>query len=224
MKSKSKLYYDRRSVGQSILVSGIHDQSFSFFFVTIRRQLRICWCGAPSLSRSRVRSLQFLLGVASAAVISSESHGTHEYTLLSLEGQVHVFISPRKRLPNYTLGYWVDNSCHKSEHRYGTVTQMEVNMIASSPRKPMHRREWRISEANLVPTARAICEMETVHMKELPRHIELCEQLTSIIIMGIKKGEIPKLGFMIVLVRHKTWAHSLCFLYLLLLSSPRLLH
>jgi hypothetical protein len=50
--SKSKLYYDRRSVGQSVLVSGTHLGSvtnFSFFlsliiflFLIIFRQLRIC--------------------------------------------------------------------------------------------------------------------------------------------------------------------------------------
>jgi hypothetical protein len=28
----SELYYDRRSVGQSVLVSGIRDQCFSFIF------------------------------------------------------------------------------------------------------------------------------------------------------------------------------------------------
>jgi hypothetical protein len=44
-KSKSKLCYDRRSVGQSCLwikhPSGAYDQ----IFITVR-QLRVCWCGA----------------------------------------------------------------------------------------------------------------------------------------------------------------------------------
>jgi hypothetical protein len=42
-------------------------------------QLLICWCGAPSLMRSRVCSFQFLLGIASEAFLRSESHGTDEH-------------------------------------------------------------------------------------------------------------------------------------------------
>jgi hypothetical protein len=74
IKSKSKLYYDRRSVGQSFLVSGTH---------LIFRPLWICWWRAPFLTRSRVCSLRFMLGVTSAAFLRSESHGTHEHILLS---------------------------------------------------------------------------------------------------------------------------------------------
>jgi hypothetical protein len=40
-------------------------------------------CGALSDEKS-VCSVQFLLGIASAAVSRSESHGTHEHILLSL--------------------------------------------------------------------------------------------------------------------------------------------
>jgi hypothetical protein len=50
----------------------------------IFRQLRVCWCEAPSLTRSRVCTFQFLLGIASAAFLRSESHGTHKHILLSL--------------------------------------------------------------------------------------------------------------------------------------------
>jgi hypothetical protein len=42
----------------------------------------VCWCGAPSLTRSRVCSFQFLLGIASAVFFRSEAHGTHELTML----------------------------------------------------------------------------------------------------------------------------------------------
>jgi hypothetical protein len=46
--------------------------------------------------RRRVRSFQFLPGIASAAFLRPESHGTHEHILLyNLEGQVPVFTSPR---------------------------------------------------------------------------------------------------------------------------------
>jgi hypothetical protein len=49
--------------------------------------------------------LQLLLGLASAAILRSESRGTHDHILLSqipdspiLEGQVPVCISPRNRV------------------------------------------------------------------------------------------------------------------------------
>jgi hypothetical protein len=49
----SELYYDRRSVGQSVLVSSTHLGLTIRFFITVR-QLRVCWCEAPSLARGRV--------------------------------------------------------------------------------------------------------------------------------------------------------------------------
>jgi hypothetical protein len=86
--SKSKLYYDRQSVGQSILLSGTHlgpATNFSHsLFDYFCWQFPICWCGAPSLTRSRICTLQFLLGIASAAFLRSESHGIHEQSLLFL--------------------------------------------------------------------------------------------------------------------------------------------
>jgi hypothetical protein len=107
-KSKSELYYDGQSVGQSILVSSTHCGAATNFFpllLNFFRQLRVCWCGAPSLTRSQVCTFQFLPGINSAAFLRSESHGTHEHSLLSLflrllnlEGQVPVFISLRNRV------------------------------------------------------------------------------------------------------------------------------
>jgi hypothetical protein len=77
--------------------SGAQEQKF----VTVT-QLRICWCGEPSLTRRWVSRLQFLLVLASAVILRTESRGTHYHILLSqirdspnLEGQVPVFISPR---------------------------------------------------------------------------------------------------------------------------------
>jgi hypothetical protein len=83
-KSKSKLYYDRRSVWQSVLVSGTHlgpATNFPLLSLIIFRQLRVCWCGALSLTRSWVCSFQFLLAISSPAFLRSESHGTHEHIL-----------------------------------------------------------------------------------------------------------------------------------------------
>jgi hypothetical protein len=58
-----------------------------------------------SLAKGWVCNLQLLLALASAVILGSESHGTHNHTLLfqirdshNLEGQVPIFISPRKRV------------------------------------------------------------------------------------------------------------------------------
>jgi hypothetical protein len=87
LKSKSKLYYDRQSVGQSVLVSGTHLGTATYFshslFDYFLRQLQVCWCGAPYLTRSQVCTFQFLPGIASAAFLRSESYGTHKHSLLS---------------------------------------------------------------------------------------------------------------------------------------------
>jgi hypothetical protein len=55
--------------------------------------------------RGWVSRLQWLMVLASAVILWSQSHGTHDYILLSqirgspnLEAQVPVFISPRNRV------------------------------------------------------------------------------------------------------------------------------
>jgi hypothetical protein len=55
--------------------------AYSQIFITVR-QLRVCWCGALSLTRGRVCRLQFLLTLASAVILWSESHGTRDHILL----------------------------------------------------------------------------------------------------------------------------------------------
>jgi hypothetical protein len=96
--------------------SGTRDQFCPFSLWLFFRQFRVFWCGAPSLTRSWVCTFQFLPGIASAAFLRSESHGTHELSLLSLflrlppnlECQVPVFISPRNRVAQLyprALGY-----------------------------------------------------------------------------------------------------------------------
>jgi hypothetical protein len=54
------LYYDRRSVGQSVLVSSPLLGRMTRFFNTARH-LWVCWYGALSLTRGRVCLLQLLL-------------------------------------------------------------------------------------------------------------------------------------------------------------------
>jgi hypothetical protein len=70
IKSKSKLSYDRRSVGQSILVSGHQlgpatDLSFSSMEIIIR-YLPFFYYGAPSLTRGWVCNLRFPMDLTSA--------------------------------------------------------------------------------------------------------------------------------------------------------------
>jgi hypothetical protein len=79
---KSKLCYDRASVGQLLLVSDHHLRpvpislflSLEMFF----RQLLliVCYYGARSLTRGRVSNLQWLLGLASAVFLGTEFRGT----------------------------------------------------------------------------------------------------------------------------------------------------
>jgi hypothetical protein len=58
--------------------SGAYDQ----ILITIRR-LRVCWCGAFSLTRGRVCRLQLLLALASAVILGSASLGTRDHIILS---------------------------------------------------------------------------------------------------------------------------------------------
>jgi hypothetical protein len=54
---------------------GAQDQIF-----IIVRQLWVCWCRAPSLMRGQVCCLQLLLALASAVILRSESHRTHDHS------------------------------------------------------------------------------------------------------------------------------------------------
>jgi hypothetical protein len=79
--------------------TGVYNQNF----ITVRH-LRVCWCGAVSLTRERVCRLQFLLVLASAVILGSESRGTHDHILLpqirdspNLEGQVPCIYIPQEQ-------------------------------------------------------------------------------------------------------------------------------
>jgi hypothetical protein len=89
IKSQSQSYIttDSQSVSPSSCQAPIWDPQPIFpilFLIIFFRQFRVCWCGAPSLTRSRVCSFQFLPGITSAAFLRSESRRTHEHSLLSL--------------------------------------------------------------------------------------------------------------------------------------------
>jgi hypothetical protein len=104
-KLKLKLSYDRRSVGQSILVSGSHLEPMTRFFFFSVRQLRVSWHGTPSLTRWWVCNLlaQLLLGLARAVTLGCKSRRftTIFYCLIwdssNLEGQISVFIFPQEQ-------------------------------------------------------------------------------------------------------------------------------
>jgi hypothetical protein len=64
-------------------ISGLHQS-----FITLR-QVRVCWCGALSLTRGRVCRLQLLLVFASAVIFGSESRGIRDHILLSQIRDIH---------------------------------------------------------------------------------------------------------------------------------------
>jgi hypothetical protein len=55
-------------------------------------------------------------------------------------------------------------------------------------------------------------------MKNLSRHTDLCDLLTSLLMRGIQIGEMSRLSWLIGLVKHAIWVDSLYFLYPLLIS------
>jgi hypothetical protein len=98
-----ELYYDRRSVGQSVLVSSPHLRLMTRFSLLSDN------CVSVDMGRPlwREDGLSFTIAAVfdSAVILGSESRGAHDHILLSqiwgstnLEDQVPVFISPRKRV------------------------------------------------------------------------------------------------------------------------------
>jgi hypothetical protein len=83
------------------LPSGTHDQILFQYW-----QLRISWYGAPSMTRGWICNLlvRLLLGLVRAVTLGTKTHRTQTtfYCLIwdscNLEGQVPVFIYPRKRV------------------------------------------------------------------------------------------------------------------------------
>jgi hypothetical protein len=76
--------------------SGAYDQIFIIVW-----QLRVCWFGAPSLTRGRVCRLQLLLALASAVIFRSESLRTRGHIWLS---QIRDF--PFRRLLRLAGSRW----------------------------------------------------------------------------------------------------------------------
>jgi hypothetical protein len=119
--------------------SGTYDK----FFITVR-ELRVSWSGASSLAGRRVCRLQLLMVLVSPVNLGFESRGIHDLTLLSqirdspkLEGQVSIFISPRKRVPElYTqaLGSHFVASYHSQGYGGGIRLRLHTGLFSPTSR------------------------------------------------------------------------------------------
>jgi hypothetical protein len=112
VKIKPNLYYDRRPVNQSLLVSGLYlgpAIAFYFSFIIFCR-LPVCWCWVPSQTKGRICALQLLLSFTNAVFLWSEFRRTRKHILISqnsdspnLERQVPIFIHSGKKLAQFYL-------------------------------------------------------------------------------------------------------------------------
>jgi hypothetical protein len=97
LESESELLYDRRfTANQFVLETSPSQVSQPIMFFSN------CTLAVIVLTRGWVCRLQLLLALASAVILRSVSHGTHDHILLcqirgshSLDGQVTIFISSR---------------------------------------------------------------------------------------------------------------------------------
>jgi hypothetical protein len=103
IKSQSQSYV--MTDGQSAACPGVrHPSGAHEQILNTVRQLWVCWCRAPSLTRGWVCSLQLLQVLASAVILRSESHRTHHIFLSQIQdipyfkGQIPIFISSRNRI------------------------------------------------------------------------------------------------------------------------------
>jgi hypothetical protein len=135
-KLKLKLNSDRRSVGQSVLVSGYHLEPMTRFLSHLC-QLQDSCCEAPSLTRGWVCNLlvQLLLGLARAIPLWSKSRRiqTIFYCLIwdspNVEGRVPVFISLRNKVAQLyprALGSLSDASYYSQGYGGGIVTHLHT--------------------------------------------------------------------------------------------------
>jgi hypothetical protein len=101
IKSKSKLFYDRQSAGQSVLEQSTHLGLTTRSLLLFDSCGFVCLFGAPSLTRGRVCRLQLLLVLASSAIFGSESRRTRGRILLS-----HIRDFPFRRLLRLAGSRW----------------------------------------------------------------------------------------------------------------------
>jgi hypothetical protein len=107
LKLKLELIYDRRSVGQSILVSGSPLEPMTGVLFSVWH-LRVSWYRASSLTWGWVWNLliQLLLALARALTLGSKSLRTHDHTFLS-HIRLPQPVPPGTWLPTCIPGHWV---------------------------------------------------------------------------------------------------------------------
>jgi hypothetical protein len=125
---KSKLIYDRRSVGQSVLVSGAHlgpatNSLFSLKFSL--KQFRVCYFVAPSLTRGRICNLLLLLVLASAVPRDSRPYFIVPIldTPPTWRARSPYLYPPGTGWASYTPGHWVYINQSQSQSHIMTDSQ-----------------------------------------------------------------------------------------------------
>jgi hypothetical protein len=105
-----KLSCDRQSVGQSVSVLGFHLEHMPILTFSVW-QLRVSWCGVPSLKRGWVCNVlaELLLGLARAITLGSKSCRSHAHFTVLFEGpqtcraRTPYLHPPETGWPSYTL-------------------------------------------------------------------------------------------------------------------------
>jgi hypothetical protein len=144
---KSKLSYDWQTVSESVLVSGTHlgpATNFSSFFI-ICRQLRICWCGVPSLTIiAGPRQQPF--PVPSPVGLMTIFYCLKFETPPTLTARFLNLFPPRTGWPTYTPRHWVDLCLFRS--RITTDGQSASSSWCLAPFGPgdqmLHLFEWQL--------------------------------------------------------------------------------
>jgi hypothetical protein len=99
--------------------SGAYDR----IFITVW-QLRVCWFGAPFLTRGRVCRLQLLLALASAVIFGSESRRPRGHILLS-----QILDFPFRRLLRFAGSQWrYSTRLHTGNERTGAYLSLSLHM------------------------------------------------------------------------------------------------
>jgi hypothetical protein len=172
-KSKSKLWYDRRSLRQSVLVSS------SNLGLTTRFLLLSDSCGFVNV----VCLLQLLLVLATLVILGYESRGNRDHILLSqirdspnLEGKDPVFISPRNRVAQLypqTLGSLFVASYDSQGYGGGIRTHLHAGIPVFShiSERTTHRKHS--------PSIAARCRPHRKHVSRVRLRVNLSVSSTG---------------------------------------------